>query len=294
MRWPAPTTKPPAWYAASQAQRYGIGAADATAILAQVETQYLGPKPGAAARARFRAKLHLEELVLARACARGHEAAWEEFWRRYRSRMRGAARSLTHDAVSAEDLADGLFAELFGLRERNGERISKLNSYTGIGSLDGWLCALLAQAHVDQWRRQRRLVALDESERLLNALAAPQVSGADAMPAQRRQVEIALESVLRGADGPSRLLLSLYFLDGQTLAQIGILLRVHESTVSRRLERVLSQLRRHTRRELGRQGLPARVRDEVMRLDPLWLQVDVRTLLQPAAAGRPPGTHNGL
>src|SRR6185312_90128 len=151
---------------------YGLEPQQAEAILREVEDRYLPPHSGEGARSHFRAKLHVEELMLARGCARGDDAAWEEFWRRYQGRMRAAARSLTHEEARANDLADGLFAELFGLRTREGARISKLNSYTGIGSLEGWLCALLAQAHVDEWRRERRWVGLEEDGDLLEQVAA--------------------------------------------------------------------------------------------------------------------------
>lgn len=289
MRWRAQSSRQPGWYATSRAQQWGLSLAETEAILAAVELRYLGQGAKPRERKQFRQRLHLDELFLARACARGHEAAWEQLWQRYRPSLQAAARALTREAAQAAELADSLFAELYGLRERNGERVSKLNSYTGIGSLQGWMCALLAQARVDQWRRERRLVALDEQEQLVKQLAAPPPGGGDAgqdATAPRLQLEAALESVLQNIESPARLLLSLYFLDGWTLAQIGSLLHVHESTVSRRLERLLTQLRRQTRRQLERSGMPARASAEAMHLDPRWLEVDVRKWLQPAAPTR--------
>lgn len=280
MKWAAPTrrfrTPPPL-----PAERFGLEAGAAETILRQVEEQYLGPGAGAKARRQFREKLHLDDLMLARACAAGIEAAWEVLWSRYQARLRRAALAITREASRAEELADELLADLFGVRTRNGERISKLSSFTGIGSLEGWLCALLARAHVDAWRRERRLTGLEELETAaalrLSVQPEPVASSA------QRHLEAALEGALSRVDGRGRLLLSLYFLDGKTLAEIGALLQVHESTVSRRLERLLNQLRRQTRRGLG--GLGPAAWEESAQLDPRWLQVDVRKALGVAAPG---------
>ena len=41
-------------------------------------------------------------------------------------------------------------------------RVSKLNSYSGRGSLEGWLRTVLAQEWVNSFRSQRRIASLDE------------------------------------------------------------------------------------------------------------------------------------
>jgi RNA polymerase sigma-70 factor (ECF subfamily) len=281
MKWAAPTRRLIRPHLPLPAERFGLDEGAAESILRQVEEQYLGPRAGATARRQFRAKLHLDDLMLARACAAGIESAWEVLWSRYQPRLRRAALAITREASRAEELADGLLADLFGMQTRNGERVSKLTSFTGIGSLEGWLCALLARTHVDGWRRERLLTGLEELETAaaLRLCVQPEPVASSA----QRQVESALEGALSRVDGPGRLLLSLYFLDGKTLAEIGALLQVHESTVSRRLERVLNQLRRQTRRGLG--GLGPAAWDESAQLDPRWLQVDVRKALGVAAPG---------
>lgn len=258
---------------------HGFSTEECASLLAEVESKYLAADATRGQRISFRTRLHLEELLLARACARGDENAWEIFWDRYQSKLRGAARSLTHNTEAANELADGLFAELFGLRTREGKRISKLESYMGLGSLEGWLRTLLAQAHVDQWRHNRRLVALDENDHLRNLLTPPNQNQGETVPAVRAQLEGALESVLASVAPDQRLLLNLYFLDGQTLAQIAGLLHVHESTVSRRLDRLIAQLRKQTRKELGRNGMRSRAAEEAMNTDPRWLSVDLRKSL---------------
>src|SRR5215475_10011789 len=87
------------------------------------------------------ASLNSEDLCLAVACAKGDENAWEDFFRDYRSYLTNIARTMTQDGGAAEQLADSTFAELYGLREADGVRVSKFQFYSGRGSLRGWLRA---------------------------------------------------------------------------------------------------------------------------------------------------------
>jgi RNA polymerase sigma-70 factor (ECF subfamily) len=286
------SSQSPAWYTASQAERFGLSLADAERILLQVEDRYLRPGARASERARFREALRLEELMLARACAEGNAAAWEEFWSRYHGRLRQAARGLTRESVRAEELADGLIGDLYGLNVRDGARVSKLASYMGLGSLEGWLCALLAQAHVDQWRRERRQVSLEACDELHTLVTQPNQEAQAAAAVARGRLEPALAQALARASAAARLLLCLYFLDGRNLAQIGALLHVHESTVSRRLDRAILELRRQMRRELVRRGVRPGATNEAMQVDPRWLRLDLRRAL--AAATLPKESPHGV
>jgi RNA polymerase sigma-70 factor (ECF subfamily) len=52
-----------------------------------------------------------------------------------------------------------------------------------------------------------------------------------------------------------RLVLASYFLDDRTLTEIGRVLRVHESTISRRLEKLLKNLRKQVVAGLMARGM---------------------------------------
>src|SRR5687768_15150289 len=56
--------------------------------------------------AELLATINCEDLCLAVACAKGDEAAWEDFFRDYRGYMVNMARGMTQDAGAAEQLAD--------------------------------------------------------------------------------------------------------------------------------------------------------------------------------------------
>src|SRR5271169_3057975 len=117
--------------------------------------------------------LRAEELVLARACAAGHEHAWEVFLTRYRERLYDIAGYITKESSAARELADSIYAELYGTTTRDGQRTSKLASYTGRGSLEGWLRTVMAQEHINRFRRTKRTVSLDEECEEGQQFAAP-------------------------------------------------------------------------------------------------------------------------
>src|SRR6202041_2883257 len=110
----------------------------------------------------FLLTLRIEELALARACAAGHNAAWEIFLTRYREKLYQSALRIAREDSAARDLADTLYAELYGTGTREGERVSKLASFTGRGSLEGWLRTVLAQEFVNRYRRAKHQVSLDD------------------------------------------------------------------------------------------------------------------------------------
>ena len=60
--------------------------------------------------------LQAADLALACACSEGNPAAWDFFVARYRPELYRAARAIAGEPASRE-LADSLYAELYGLRE---------------------------------------------------------------------------------------------------------------------------------------------------------------------------------
>lgn len=99
--------------------------------------------------------LHLEDLALACACAEGNEAAWEHFVCDFRPVLYAAARAIAGESA-ARELADSLYAELFGVSETGKERKSLFRYFHGRSKLSTWLRAVLAQRHVDALRAARR------------------------------------------------------------------------------------------------------------------------------------------
>ncbi len=201
---------------------------------------------------------HSGDLELAQRCAAGEEDAWERFVREFRPILYRSADALDPGG-GAREIADALYAELYGLTERGGERQSLFRCYEGRSSLATWLRAVLAQRFVDCVRARRRLAPLpeqdEETDVPLAALAGrPSSPGAGPPdPDRARHVDFlqrALARAIAGLQPRDRLRLSCYYARQLTLAETGRLLKEHEATVSRQIARTRRALRDDVARRL--------------------------------------------
>jgi RNA polymerase sigma-70 factor (ECF subfamily) len=183
------------------------------------------------------APLHPEDLALAQACARGDTAAWDRFILEYRPILYRAADAIDRTGT-ARELADARYAELFGMKERDGERQSLFRYFHGRSSLATWLRAVLSQRYVDHIRANRRLEELPDED---GGPANPTPTRASAADPDASRFADALHQVLRDTiaalDPRDRLRLGCYYAQEMTLVQIGKLTRESEATVSRQLAR---------------------------------------------------------
>ena len=260
----------------SGGERYGLTLQAFEVVLEQVACKYV-PQAAPPQKLEFWRDLKLEELALARACAAGHEAAWQAFLTRFREKLYDIARGITKEDSSARDLADSLYADLYGTSERDGRRVSRLNFYMGRGSLEGWLRTVLAQEFVNRYRKTKRLVSLEEQ-----AEDGVQFSAAPAGPTSPLDSRLgaALDEALGLLTGEDRLVLASYYLDDRTLTEIGRMVGVHESTISRRLEKLLKGLRKQVLAGLVSRGMNRGQAEEALEADVRYLQVDVTRKLQ--------------
>ena len=261
----------------SGGERYGLTLQAFSVVLEQVAVKYV-PQASAQQKLEFWRDLKLEELALARACAAGHDAAWQAFLTRFREKLYDIARGITKEDSSARDLADSLYADLYGTSEKEGRRVSRLNFYMGRGSLEGWLRTVLAQEFVNRYRKTKRLVSLEEqAEEGVQFSAAP--SSTPSSPLDSR-LGAALDEALGLLSGEDRLVLASYYLDDRTLTEIGRMVGVHESTISRRLEKLLKGLRKQVLASLVSRGMNRAQAEETLEADVRYLQVDVTRKLQ--------------
>jgi RNA polymerase sigma-70 factor (ECF subfamily) len=263
-------------YRKSGAETYGLGSREFGALLAEVTERYLPSCSSESEIENFQRTLHVEDLALARACAAGSERAWEIFIARYREKLHQAALAITRDDSRARELADSLYAELFGTRTREGRRVSKLEHYSGRGSLAGWLRTVLAQRYVNDYRLARHTVSLDSEGAGREPSRAPE---ADAAPGMDPRVDAATDEALAAISSEDRYLLACYFLDGVTLKQIAKVLRVHESTISRRLAKLANSLRESILDGLRHRGMNDQQAREALEVDVRDVTVDIRRRL---------------
>jgi RNA polymerase sigma-70 factor (ECF subfamily) len=183
----------------------------------------------------------------------------------------------------ADELTASLYGDLF-VTSKSSNRGSKLLSYSGLGSLAGWLRAVLAQNFVNRLRRNRREVSLDEHASWIEArISRPACEVAQADHRVGHAVQLALQTLA----AEDRYILAAYYLDRRTLLEIARTLGVHESTVSRRLDRTLRALRARVAELLTASGMDARQIAEALEMDVRDLAVDVRSALIQGNSGAP-------
>jgi len=203
-----------------------------------------------AAERELLASIRAPDLALALACLAGNSAAWDHFSATYRPALYAAAYVFVHDEARARELADSLFAELYGLDAAAPNRASRLAYFHGRSSLKTWLSAVLYQKFVDEYRRESRLEPLPEAPREPPA-ALRSVSEED----DRRYAAClggAVEAVLAELPASEKLLLGYYYVQQMTLKQIGGLSGESEATLSRRLESLRKKLRKRIESHLRR------------------------------------------
>jgi RNA polymerase sigma-70 factor (ECF subfamily) len=292
-----------ALYERSGAAAYAVSAEQFAAILDEILRKYLFQNPGLTSaqnpaansshisteqKDAFCAALRLEELALARACAAGNERAWQDFISRYRQKLHSMALHITRDGAHAAELADSLFADLYGVNARDGARRSKLVFYTGRGSLEGWLRTVMAQEFINRYRKQKRTVSLEEQteEGVQFAAAVPEpTSASDGTSGQ--QLEAATDEALAELSSEDRFTLASYYLDGRTLAEIARTLGLHESSVSRRLDRLATGLRKRILAGLRMQGMSHAQATEALATDVRDLQLNLRSRLTQDSGANP-------
>ena len=259
-------------YAKSRAEEFGFAPEQFFQLLESIASKHAS----GSRLEEYCLTLRIEDLVLARACAAGNERAWQVFMLRFREKLYEVSRQITREDSSGRELADSIYADLYGTKVRGEDRVSKLSFYNGRGSLDGWLRTVLAQEYVNTYRKQRRLVSLDEESEEGVQFAAP--VGDEASPADPALAG-ATDEALKALTAEDRFVLSSYFLDHRTLADIARTLRVHESTISRKVEKLTKNLRKQILKNLTKRGLSRRQAEEALSADLSDLALDVRASL---------------
>jgi len=241
-------------YGKAEASRWGLDEADfREALTRSVGHRFRGLSPSRSEVEAYLENLHVADLALACACARGREPAWEHFVRHFRPALLAAASGAGPDV--GRELADSIYADLFGIEERDGARRSLFDYFHGRSSLAGWLRAVLAQRAVDRARHSRRFEPLPGPDTPLEPSVPPPQPDADAA-LRLAMVRTALAGAVRELTPRDRLRLSLYYARELKLAAVGRLLGESEATVSRKLSRCREDLRRAVERRLReRHGL---------------------------------------
>ena len=197
--------------------------------------------------------LKWSDLFLTTACEAGDGLAWEVFRKQFRSVIHAAALKTSTSASEAVELSDTLLTDLF-LPPESGRGESKIAQYHGLGSLEGWIKVVVHRMAIDQIRFHRRDVPIEELEVELpststHGKADESIKERDTHRAQE-MVSQCLTTAFEQLTSQERLVLNLYYLKGVNLKGIAQLLKAHESTASRLIERLKTQLNKSVNKQL--------------------------------------------
>ena len=234
----------------------------------------------------FLGQIQADDLFMAIACANGNERAWWEFDQQHRSYMERVARHLARTEMDATDIVDAVYEQLYGTRIVDGERVSKFATYSGRGSLRGWLRTVIWHSLVDRHRAGHDEVSLDEmtenvGEGGAHANFAEQPAGGDeSMVDQitreryRTATVTAIQNAFSSLEDHEKLILLYYHVENLKLREISRLVesedsplrawfqrksatreknpagRIHESTVMRWLEKCYAKVLQSFRTQL--------------------------------------------
>ncbi|MBP1623937.1 MAG: sigma-24, subfamily [Acidobacteria bacterium] len=262
-------------------QRYPAVQLSVENFQARVDEILLESQPaGDSARAEALSRIHVEDLFLATACAGGDRVAWEHFADEYLPLLRRFAAQACANSSEIEDLAQEIAARLITDKKR-------LGGYNGRGSLSGWLRVAVSHAAVDRFRRMKRQTSLEALEEKGNpvAFSDPNHESGDDAPDSRWGPIITgvVDDCLRSLPPRDRLLLSLYYMHGVPLRDIGRQFGIHEATASRWLDRLRRDLRKQVERDLRKKhGLRS------SELNSLWKWVSASPLAETLAETKDP------
>ena len=239
-----------------------------------------------AAAADFLNSIQTNDLFMAIACANGNERAWWEFDQNHRSYLERVARHLAQTDLDAQEVVDQVYVELYGTKVVDGERVSKFASYSGRGTLRGWLRTVVWHSLVDLHRASHDEVSLDEMTENVGEgiahtyFAEPAPGGENDMLDEitrnryRQATVSSLNSSFGLLDDHEKLLLLYYHVDDLKLREIARLVenedsplrgwfqrrsqtreknpsgRIHESTIMRWLEKCYAKVLQTFRTEL--------------------------------------------
>jgi len=235
----------------------------------------------------FLEQLQADDLFLAIACANGSERAWWDFDQQHRSYIERIARHLAKTDIDAQEVIDCVYVELYGTRVVDGARVSKFATYSGRGSMRGWLRTVIWHSLVDLHRAGHDEVSLDEmtenvGEGMAHASFATPAPGGEhemvdeiARDRYRTATLAAIDAAFSSLDDHEKLLLLYYHVEQLRLREIARLVekedsplrawfqrksqsretnpagRIHESTIMRWLEKSYAKILQLFKAELA-------------------------------------------
>ncbi len=206
-------------------------------------------------------ELNTGDLFLSAACTLGRETAWERLRALYHAPISDTFSYFNRSTQSAGCLADSLISDLY-LPDRSGR--SRIASYDGRSSLATWLRTIVKNRHINETAKGKYETCSSEvaiEPRDEQAVARMERS------LYRSRYKNLLEEALTEACGnlaeAERQLLLWRYDDNKRLGEVARLVGIHQSNVTRLIEKVCVRLRERVASILkNEKGLPASAVEE--------------------------------
>jgi RNA polymerase sigma factor (sigma-70 family) len=222
-----------------------------------VAEKCLGTLSSDDATSKFVKDLHGRDLYLATACAQeslglasatsgslpGSQAgmAWKTLDRTYRTFINDLARLFFRNSFQARDLADNVLPDLF-LPDRHGN--SRIVSYDGRSSLSTWLRVIVCNQAINARRRSSYSQCTEITADIPDLPAWRKMDDVVRFHRYQEPLKDSLAGACQVLNPRERLILLWRYQEGLQLGQIAQLLGIHQSNVTRQLERLKIRLRK--------------------------------------------------
>jgi RNA polymerase sigma factor (sigma-70 family) len=189
---------------------------------------------------KFVKQLHLCDLYLASACAVPTDSSWNVFRSRYRKYLDDVCRYI-HGPTEGLELAENIFIDLF-LPDRSGN--SRIGSYDGRSALATWLRVIIGNRSTNEkLRRFSSDLRLSAVREIVDKEAHLNIETTISARRYGRVVQDCLYRAREVLSDRECLILLWRYEHNLRLGHVAKLLGVHQSTVTRQVERALKRFR---------------------------------------------------
>ncbi len=220
---------------------------------------------------------HVEDLVLALACARGHAAAIRDFETRLLPQTRPPVARIDATRAFVDEVQQRVRTHLLVAEPPAQPRIA---TYAGRGPLAGWITVTAVRTAMTVLRENARASRFSEA-RWAAAIALPTTADEDLEHLKRRyrpKFELALVEAAKALPDRERSVLKLSFAEGLGIDRIAAIYGVHRATVARWVVKAKEALLAGTHEVLQRD-------EGITRLEIASLQRLVRSQLETSLGG---------
>src|SRR3954447_26786247 len=241
----------------------GVGLDEFRVHLKRIADRYLCAGKSEETEIAFVRSLHTNDLLLTLACAKGMDSGWRRFHNSYRKYLSDLSRHLLGRFPDVEQVGETIWIDLF-LPDRSGQ--SRIASYDGRSSLATWLRVVVSNRIINE--RQRRCVSTGNIDTIPEPVDPSALQNVEARLGQGRYQSMILEAfkhALAALDHREALIILLRYDQGLQLGEIARHFSVHQSTITRQLERTVERLRQDvTSRLISDYGLDGAQVDECL------------------------------